>query len=274
MTTLNRFHKNHFEVIHTIVFDGEYIGTISILSNLEELKARLNRYILIVLIVLSGSVLLIYILTARFQRTISRPILNLTHVASIVSSRQDYSIRAARETYDEIGILIDSFNHMVSQIQGRDEALGQARKELEEKAIQLQKELAIREEAQKKIGDSLKEKEVLLQEIHHRVKNNLQVISSLLYIQSRNLHDKSALASFQDCQNRVKTMALIHEQLYQSKDYSRVRFYDYLQNLSRYLYDTYHISRNDIDFQVGCRFRKTRVYFIDKRQWDRNPCTC
>jgi len=78
----------------------------------------------------------------------------------------------------------------------------------------------------------LKERESLLQEIHHRVKNNLQVVSSLINMQIRTLEDESSRAALRDCQSRVVTMAQIHEMLYQSADYARVPFAKYAQDLT------------------------------------------
>jgi PAS domain S-box-containing protein len=96
-----------------------------------------------------------------------------------------------------------------------------------------------RKEMGEKIQKSLHEKEMLLKEIHHRVKNNLMVISSLLNIQSKYIKNKDDLDIFQESQNRAKSMALIHERLYQSTDLKRINFGDYIRTLGTDLFYTY-----------------------------------
>jgi PAS domain S-box-containing protein len=93
---------------------------------------------------------------------------------------------------------------------------------------------------------SLKEKEVLLQEVHHRVKNNLQVIASLINMQLRKIESADIRGALEECQSRVITIALIHEKLYQSKDYSRVPFYEYLCSLAANVFDMTGVSPADI----------------------------
>ena len=87
---------------------------------------------------------------------------------------------------------------------------------------------------------TINEKVILLKEIHHRVKNNMQIISSLLSLQADKIENRHAKRIFKDCQNRVKSMALVHERLYQSKDLSKINCQDYINKLTNYLFHSYH----------------------------------
>lgn len=107
-----------------------------------------------------------------------------------------------------------------------------------------------RKQALEQITASLHEKEVLLKEIHHRVKNNMQVITSLLSLQSKTIGDKQAFAVFQDSQNRVKSMALIHETLYQSEDLSRINFAEYLKKLVAHVSRSYRLRPDAVKINV------------------------
>ena len=105
-------------------------------------------------------------------------------------------------------------------------------------------------QAEEQIRDSLAEKEILLREIHHRVKNNLQVISSLLNLQSRYIEDKQALEIFKNSQERVQAMALIHEKLYKSKDLSKINFREYLSSLIISLFNSYHLKSGQVRLKM------------------------
>jgi len=96
----------------------------------------------------------------------------------------------------------------------------------------------------------LGEKEALLKEIHHRVKNNLQVTSSLLRLQSDYIKDEHARSLFAESQNRIRSMALVHEKLYRSSDLSRINFYEYLESLSHLLFRSYGVDQNLIKFKI------------------------
>jgi len=95
--------------------------------------------------------------------------------------------------------------------------------------------------AEENLKTSLEDKELLLRELHHRVKNNMQIISSLLSLQSQHIQDKRDLKIFKSSQNRVKTMSLIHEELYSSQDFSHINLSEYIRNLTKELL-TSHIG--------------------------------
>ncbi|MBC7473612.1 MAG: PAS domain S-box protein [Candidatus Sericytochromatia bacterium] len=100
------------------------------------------------------------------------------------------------------------------------------------------------------IKSSLKEKDLLLKEINHRVKNNLQIISSLLSLQSGYIKDEATLEAFRESQNRVRTMALIHEELYKTEKLSKIEFKKYVKNLVNHLYQSYVVSKSKIVFEI------------------------
>ena len=96
-----------------------------------------------------------------------------------------------------------------------------------------------RKEYERQLQESIKEKEVLIKEVHHRVKNNMQVISSILNLQSSYIDDETALGILRESQDRIKSMSFVHESLYQSKTLSEVNFSEYIQNIARNLFHSY-----------------------------------
>jgi PAS domain S-box-containing protein len=103
-----------------------------------------------------------------------------------------------------------------------------------------------RKRAEESLRASLREKEVLLKEVHHRVKNNLQLISSLLALQAGQLKDGAAAEAFAECQNRVRAMALVHEDLYRSEDLASVRLAGHLESLCAHLLRSYNVDPDRI----------------------------
>ena len=112
--------------------------------------------------------------------------------------------------------------------------------------IEYVRDITKRKKAEDRLQASLREKEVLLREIHHRVKNNMQIISSLLNLQSRQVEDPHVLEAFKESQRRIRSMALIHERLYQSADLSRIEFSQYLDNLAHRLLLSYQVDPDRI----------------------------
>lgn len=100
-------------------------------------------------------------------------------------------------------------------------------------AIEMVENISERRRAEEQIKASLMEKEILLKEIHHRVKNNLQVVASMLSLQSRHLEDPKARAMFEDSRRRVESMSLMHEKLYRSRDLAKIDFREYVGDLVR-----------------------------------------
>ena len=115
---------------------------------------------------------------------------------------------------------------------------------------QAQEELTQRRQAEAHLTASLREKEVLLKEVHHRVKNNMQIVSSLLELQSDVIDDATLLAQFRDSQDRIRSMALVHETLYQSQDLARLDLARYIHTLSAQLVRSYSVDPQRITVQI------------------------
>jgi len=98
---------------------------------------------------------------------------------------------------------------------------------------------------------TLQEKELLLREIHHRVKNNLQIISSLLNLQIPYIKDEQAVEFFKESQNRVKSISMVHEKLYQSKNLDKIDFGSYISNIVTNLFQTYDVNQNLIEYELN-----------------------
>jgi PAS domain S-box-containing protein len=128
-----------------------------------------------------------------------------------------------------------------------EEELRRARDQLETRVAERTTELAC---ANRSLKASLKEKEMLLREVHHRVKNNLQVISSLLSIQSSRIKDRHALTVFKESQNRVKTIAAIHQKLVRSSDLAHINIADYIRNLVESLLRSYGVDDGAVQLQI------------------------
>jgi two-component sensor histidine kinase len=123
-------------------------------------------------------------------------------------------------------------------------------KMLFKKNRELQEEIGKRKVAEEQIRAVLSEKDLLLMEVQHRLKNNLQFITTLLDLHSDYTTDDKAQNVLVDIQNRIKSMALIHEQIYQSKRLAKIDFKEYLNNLVTYIFDSYGVSKRAIKPEI------------------------
>jgi two-component sensor histidine kinase len=121
---------------------------------------------------------------------------------------------------------------------------------VEERSAALQRETDEHKQARGELAESLREKELLLKEVHHRVKNNMQVISSLLSLQSHAQQDPMLGTLLNESQQRIKSMALIHEGLYQSDNLLGIQFDAYVRNLATDLCRFYAVPNMDIQLQI------------------------
>jgi PAS domain S-box-containing protein len=115
---------------------------------------------------------------------------------------------------------------------------------------EVHKDLKERSKAEEKIMKSLREKEILLQEVHHRVKNNLQIMSSLMKLQSKFITDPNVLDIFRESESRIKSMAIVHSKLYNTQDYERVDFTDYVKSLTENFRTTYGTKLQNVKILI------------------------
>jgi len=115
------------------------------------------------------------------------------------------------------------------------------------------RDITERKLAEDRIMKSLKEKELLLREVHHRVKNNLQIISTLLSLQSSQIEEEQVIDLYRQSQNRILSIALIHENLYQSEDLTNINFANYVKNLVDDLFHSYGVNSENIHIKLNIK---------------------
>ena len=137
------FGNNRLTLFQEIKLDGVVIGTVNLESDLRDLNSRLRKQLVVRGIVIVILICVIFLLSSQLQRLISNPITKLARTAKLVSAEKDYSVRAARHGDDELGLLVDSFNEMLAQIQSRDQELQRHRENLEEEVLKRTAELTM-----------------------------------------------------------------------------------------------------------------------------------
>lgn len=207
------------------------------------------------------AILIAFLASVLIARKISKPIHHLNEVTKKVTTGE-LNVRSEIKTGDELEGLSDSFNIMtrsLSEAQAElEKRVSERTAELAESNSALEKEIIERKKGEEIIKASLSEKEILLKEIHHRVKNNLQIISSLLYLQGKKIVNEDIQNILKDSQTRVKSMSLVHEKLYESKTLSHIDFKEYIKNLTSYIFNYYthnkktslHIEAENIKLNI------------------------
>jgi C4-dicarboxylate-specific signal transduction histidine kinase len=174
------FRKEKLLLYHPLQIEDRLVGTVLLQSDRAALTDRLNRYAGIALIILICSLAISWALSYALQREVSHPILDLLDTAHQVAAHQNYSLRARKQSNDELGRLVDGFNHMLSQIEARDLALHQAQNDLERKVNERTRELRM-EIAQRKKSEAENQKLACFPELNPNPVLEFSVDGVLIY---------------------------------------------------------------------------------------------
>lgn len=191
----SRVENNNLVLFQGIRLQGDLVGTLYLKSDMGEMSERLGRYAALILIFMLASTVITYFLSSALQRIISRPIFHLAQTARAVSVDKNYSVRATKHGNDELGQLIDGFNEMLSQIQGRDLALHEANNELEKRVWSRTRDLQAEVVERKRAEEGLQQQFTrisLLNQITQAISER-QDTDSILHVVLRQLEDHTSL---------------------------------------------------------------------------------
>ncbi len=250
---------DHVEILEPITMKTDQVGTIYLHSSLAEIGQRLVNNVFILTVIWAATLGVAFLLIWKIQALVTQPILTLAETVMQLSRKPDYAVRVPYESDDEIGVLCRGFNTMIRQLEIREKELTEYRDHLEDQVqqrtadlrktnVQLVHEINERQRTENRLQVSLKEKEILLKEINHRTKNNMQILSSLLWLQSQDIQDPDVAEKFRECTQRIRAMALVHEKIFNAPDLTGIEFGDYLQSLFQEQLHSFGITADRISF--------------------------
>jgi two-component sensor histidine kinase len=233
------------------LFDGaERRGLAITISDLKQIQQEIwKTFVSSTLTMLAGMVVILLLMGVLIQKIVLSPLyrLNRAVIQSQETGRCNYPIALPA---NEIQFLANTFHSVFEQRQHVELALRNSEERERSKSQQLQAELVERQQIEAQLRASLQEKDVLLKEVHHRVKNNMQMISSLLKLQVDSIQDPEVLKPFIESQQRIKAMALVHEKLYQNNNLAKINFTDYVRQLVRELFHSFNVARSRIRLSI------------------------
>ncbi|MCX9085816.1 MAG: ATP-binding protein [Candidatus Methanoperedens sp.] len=201
-------------------------------------KVSISYFLLFIIFVsLIFGIIIVWLIE---EQVISR-ILRLNKDVTLIKTSKSPSKHVVVDGKDEISSLSTSINDMLESLEHSQAEERKAQNELKKHLDHLEE---IVEGRTAQLNRSIQEKEVLLREIHHRVKNNMQIISSLLMLQSQNIEDEKYRDVFIESQTRIYSMALIHEKLYQSKNFAQINFKEYIEGIVENIFESYNLNKN------------------------------
>jgi two-component sensor histidine kinase len=154
------------------------------------------------------------------------------------------------------GEVVEDFETVIRRKGGRKRTISWHSRNLTDErgksigSLALGRDITEQKRAEARLRKSLQEKELLLKEIHHRVNSNMQIVSSLLSLQAGQIRDSEIRDLFKDGQSRIRSLALVHEMLYQSGDLTRIDFSQYIRDLSVYLFQTYKVDPQRVRLNI------------------------
>lgn len=244
---------NTFVVYHPVVADQQPLGQVVLLSSQDSLKQELLGHLFIVSVVMALVAALAFIMAQLAQRAISRPVRELAEQTRSLFAEAEVlqsnplipnEIEALRLAYAELTARILRREHERDRAQAELQAMNdtleftvaQRTQELQVRNSDLAAEIEERRAAEARLERLLHDRETLLREVHHRVKNNLQVVYGLLTLQAHRSSSEENRTVLDDSRQRVHAIALVHESLYQSEGLDHISSTDFVQQLIEHLW--------------------------------------